>query len=159
VHYAVTVKNTGEADYTTEHPATFTDDLAKVTDDATYNDDASKGATVKGNTLSWKGALAQGKSVTVKYSFTVNDPNTGDRKLTNVVLGGIGGECAPNASCITRTTVVVPPVPVGAAVATGGTAVSAPVWPWIGSGAVAVAGMVTLGLMTLRRRQSTTIGD
>jgi uncharacterized repeat protein (TIGR01451 family) len=160
VRYSVTVKNTGKADYTTDAPASFTDDLSKVTDDATYNGDASNGARVKGDTLSWKGALATGKTVTVTYSFTVNNPATGDQKMTNVVDPGEGGVCATAGSCTTNTTVDVPPTPAGPSVATGGTALTpAPMWPWIGSGALALAGMVTLGLMTLRRRQDTTAGD
>jgi uncharacterized repeat protein (TIGR01451 family)/fimbrial isopeptide formation D2 family protein len=170
VHYEVTVTNTGKVDYTTTEPASFTDDLSKVTDDATYNRDASSGATVRGDTLSWAGALAQGKSVTVAYSFTVNSPDTGDRELTNVVDPSEGGSCATTGGCTTNTTVDVPPTvvtpigdpaaPAGPSVATGGTVVApAPVWPWIGSGIVALAGMVTLGVMVLRRRQDTTAGD
>jgi uncharacterized repeat protein (TIGR01451 family) len=163
VHYEVTVKNTGKASYTTDRPASFADDLSKVTDDATYNGDASNGATVTGNTLSWKGALATGKTVTVTYSFTVNSPDTGDETLTNVVDPGLGGTCATAGSCTTNTIVntpATPAAPAGPSVATGGYAVSpAPVWPWVGSSAAALAGMVTLGLMVLRRRQGITSGD
>jgi len=148
VQYEVTVKNTGEADYTAEHPATFTDDLSKVTDDATYNRDASRGATVKGDTLYWKGALAKGKSVTVAYSFTVNDPDTGDRKLTNVVDPGIGGSCAADGTCITNTAVKVPPAPpTPAGLAFTGTDL---VGPGIGFALL----LLTLGggILVLRRR-------
>lgn len=155
VVYKVTVTNTGKADYTTEDPASFTDDLSKVTDDATYNKDASNGATVTGNTLSWKGALAVGTTKTITYSFTVNNPDTGDRKLLNAVDPGEGGTCTTAGDCATSTTVTVPPTPAGPAVATGGTMLTgSPVWPWIGTGAVALAGMVTLGVMALRRRHN-----
>jgi uncharacterized repeat protein (TIGR01451 family) len=168
VTYTVTVKNTGAEDYTTDRPASFTDDLSAVLDDATYNGDASNGATVKGSTLSWSGPLKAGATTKVTYSVTVNDPNTGDLKLRNVVDPADGtGTCDPDASCVTNTTVDVPPTvitpigdPAGPSVATGGTALApAPVWPWIGSGAIALAGMVTLGLMALRRRQGMTDGD
>jgi fimbrial isopeptide formation D2 family protein/uncharacterized repeat protein (TIGR01451 family) len=165
VTYTVTVKNTGAEDYTADNPASFKDNLSDVLDDATYNGDASNGATVKGNTLSWSGALKAGATVKVTYSVTVNDPNTGDLKLRNVVLPGNGtGTCDPDASCVTNTKVDVSPIVIapaaGPSVATGGTALTpAPMWPWIGSGALALAGMVTLGLMTLRRRQDTTAGD
>jgi uncharacterized repeat protein (TIGR01451 family) len=159
VTYTVTVHNTGAVDYTTDVPASFTDDLSAVLDDATYNGDATNGATVKGSTLSWSGPLKAGATTKVTYSVTVNDPNTGDLKLRNVVDPGDGtGICDPDASCVTNTTVtpltVVPSAPpAGPSVATGGTVLSpAPVWPWIGSGAIALAGMVTLGMMTLRRR-------
>ncbi|WP_431245578.1 DUF6923 family protein [Leifsonia xyli] len=53
--YAVTVTNTGTVPFTAADPASFTDSLVGVTDDAIYNGDASNGATVSGNTLSWSG--------------------------------------------------------------------------------------------------------
>lgn len=159
VTYTVTVKNTGTVDYTTDVPASFKDDMSKVLDDATYNGDASNGATVKGSTLSWAGALKAGATTKVTYSVTVNSPDTGNRKLTNAVVPtDPNGACATDGGCTTNTTVTpLTPIPsdppAGPSVATGGTVLSpAPVWPWIGSGAIALAGMVTLGLMTLRRR-------
>jgi uncharacterized repeat protein (TIGR01451 family) len=100
VTYTVTLKNTGKAAFTTAKPAKFTDDLSQVTDDATYNDDATEGATVDGDTLSWSGPLAVGATKTITYSFTVNDPDTGDAKLINSVIP-VGGTCAPGA-CITN---------------------------------------------------------
>lgn len=137
-------------------PFSFKDDLSKVLDDATYNGDASSGATVKGSTLSWSGALKAGATTKVTYSVTVNDPDTGNKKLTNAVVPtDPTGSCATDGGCTTDTTVtpLQPTSPVGPSVATGGTVLSpAPVWPWIGSGALALAGMVTLGLMGLRRR-------
>ncbi|MET3452294.1 isopeptide-forming domain-containing fimbrial protein [Curtobacterium sp. 1544] len=165
VTYTVTVTNTGAEDYTSARPASFKDDLSKVLDDATYNGDASNGATVKGHTLSWAGPLKAGATVKVTYSVTVNDPDTGDRKLTNAVVPTTpGGVCDPDGVCVTTTTVPPTPTdpgipPAGPSVATGGTALApAPVWPWIGSGAAALAGMVTLALMALRRRGAN-LGD
>jgi uncharacterized repeat protein (TIGR01451 family) len=106
VTYTVTVTNTGTADYTTATPAAFTDDLSKVLDDATYNNDATQGATVTGNTLSWSGALAAGKTVTVTYSVTVNRPDTGNKVLTNAVTPtSPGGGCATAGGCSTTTPV------------------------------------------------------
>jgi uncharacterized repeat protein (TIGR01451 family) len=105
VTYSVTVTNAGQVAYTAEAPASFTDDLSAVLDDATYNNDASNGATVAAGALSWTGALAVGESVTVTYSVTVNDPDLGDRTLTNAVVPtGPGGACEPEA-CITVTPV------------------------------------------------------
>ncbi|NIH80978.1 DUF7927 domain-containing protein [Amycolatopsis viridis] len=106
VTYTVTVTNTGRTGYTAANPATFTDDLSGVLDDATYNDDATNGATVDRNTLSWSGPLAVGQSVTVTYSVTVNAPSTGDHHLRNAVTGG--GNCPPGAdaaACRTDTPV------------------------------------------------------
>ncbi|MGN6427167.1 MAG: Ig-like domain-containing protein [Leifsonia sp.] len=106
VTYTVTVKNTGGADYTAADPASFTDDLSKVLDDATYNGDATGGATITGSTLSWSGPLAAGATQTITYSVTVDSPDTGDGKLTNVVVPvGPDASCDPAGSCTTTTDV------------------------------------------------------
>ncbi|MCI0159386.1 DUF11 domain-containing protein [Leifsonia shinshuensis] len=104
VTYTVTVTNTGTAAYTAANPASFTDSLAGVLDDATYNNDASNGATYAAPTVSWSGALAVGASTTVTYSVTVNTPDTGDHLLKNTVKPtGDGGTCASAGACDTRT--------------------------------------------------------
>jgi len=108
VTYTVTVTNTGKVDYTDADPASFTDNLAKVVDDATYNDDATGGATYAAPVLSWSGALAVGATVTVTYSVTVNDPDAGDHELDNsaVTPPGSGGACpdgSTDPSCSTST--------------------------------------------------------
>ncbi|MFE4588801.1 DUF7927 domain-containing protein [Streptomyces laurentii] len=108
VAYTVTVTNTGETAFTDADPASFTDDLSGVLDDATYNNDATGGATVTGNTLSWSGPLAVGATVTVTYSVTVNDPVTGDRHLRNAVTPGASGTCATTGTCTTDVPVTVP---------------------------------------------------
>jgi uncharacterized repeat protein (TIGR01451 family)/fimbrial isopeptide formation D2 family protein len=106
VTYTVTVTNTGEAAYTAEEPASFSDDLSGVLDDATYNDDASDGAVVSGDTLTWSGPLAVGETVTITYTVTVDSPVTGDGTLTNVVRPtSPGGECATEDGCATSTPV------------------------------------------------------
>ncbi|WP_162829127.1 DUF7927 domain-containing protein [Microbacterium foliorum] len=102
VTYTVTVTNTGEVPYTDEMPASFEDDLSGVLDDAVYNDDASNGAEVSGNTLSWSGALGVGESIEVTYSVTVDDPITGDFELLNAVAPTApGGSC--EGACTTDT--------------------------------------------------------
>ncbi|WP_420368979.1 hypothetical protein [Curtobacterium sp. L1-20] len=106
VAYTVTVKNTGKADYTSEKPASFRDDLTNVLDDAEYNGDATQGAKVTGNTLTWAGPLKVGQTVKVTYSVTVKDPDTGNLNLVNAVAPtGDGGDCDPDGSCITHTPV------------------------------------------------------
>ncbi|MDT0116430.1 hypothetical protein Q9R20_05440 [Microbacterium sp. PRF11] len=149
VTYTITVKNTGQVDYTADKPASFTDDLSKVTDDASYNGDATDGAVVDGNTLSWKGALAVGETKTIVYSFTVNSPDRGDKVLTNAVAPtGPGGGCGGVCETTTNTT----PPPAGPAAATGGTILdSAPAWPWIGLGAIGFAVLIALGITRVRR--------
>ncbi len=106
VDYTISVTNTGNVPYTTEEPASFTDDLSDVLDDAVYNGDASNGATVSGNTLSWSGPIGLGETVTITYSVTVDDPVTGDSVLTNAVVpDGPGGVCATEDDCTTTTNV------------------------------------------------------
>jgi uncharacterized repeat protein (TIGR01451 family) len=108
VTYTVTVKNTGAIAFTAGSPAKFTDDLSGVLDDATYNNDASVGATITGTTLSWSGALAVGATTTITYSVQVNDPDAGDKSLVNGVAPGPGGSCATSNSCSTTIPVLIP---------------------------------------------------
>jgi uncharacterized repeat protein (TIGR01451 family) len=106
VIYTVTVTNTGQVGYTAASPASFTDSLAGVLDDATYNGDANNGATYGAPTVSWSGALAIGATRTVTYSVTVNTPDAGDHLLTNAVVPtGSGGTCTTAADCTTYTPV------------------------------------------------------
>jgi fimbrial isopeptide formation D2 family protein/uncharacterized repeat protein (TIGR01451 family) len=85
VTYTVTITNPSDAAYTDEFPATFTDDLSEVLDDATLDEadiDASGGTIdYDAPTLSWSGPLAPGESVTVMYTLTYT--GEGDRVLTN----------------------------------------------------------------------------
>lgn len=84
VTYSVTVTNLGAVEYTVSNPASMSDDLSAVIDDATYNDDATAtdGAVsyIEPN-LTWSGPLATGASVTITYSVTVT--NAGDQVLQN----------------------------------------------------------------------------
>ncbi|MBF4514140.1 isopeptide-forming domain-containing fimbrial protein [Plantibacter sp. VKM Ac-2885] len=154
VTYTVTVTNTGQADYVDAKPASFTDDLSKVADDATYNGDASNGAQVSGNKLSWSGALAKGETKTITYSFTVNNPDNGDKSLDNVVVPDKTGKCSPLESCTTHTTVVPPPA--GPEVHTGGLAVDGgQVWPMVGvAGASLLVLIILFGMTIAGRRRS-----
>ena len=94
------VTNTGTVAYTPAKPASLTDNLAAVTDDATYNNDADNGATYTAPVLSWHGALAVGASTTITYTVTVNDPDNGDHSLDNAVTPtGSGGACDTVAGC------------------------------------------------------------
>ncbi len=104
VSYTITVRNTGQVGYTAAAPASLSDDLSAVTDDASYNGDATNGAVVAGNTLSWSGPLAAGATVTIRYSFTVHNPPNGDGTLTNVVVPtDSSGSCVTVARCTTTT--------------------------------------------------------
>ncbi|HWH25354.1 MAG TPA: hypothetical protein VNT53_01745 [Pseudolysinimonas sp.] len=106
ITYTVTVRNTGNVDYTAAAPASVSDDLSAVTDDADYNGDATSGAIVAGNTLSWAGPLAVGAVVTISYSFTLHNPPTGDLILNNAVdPSDSSGSCATGPQCATQTLV------------------------------------------------------
>ncbi|PWG08744.1 hypothetical protein DF268_36280 [Streptomyces sp. V2] len=98
ITYTVTVENTGTGTYP---GASGYDDLTGVLDDAVYNDDASaNGGTLKYEAprLTWSGDLAAGAKGTITYSVTVNDPDTGDKKLANAVTGPPGSNCAPGST-------------------------------------------------------------
>ena len=59
--------------------------------DATYNGDAVATAgsvSFASPDMTWTGDLTAGASATVTYSVTVNDPDTGDRIMTNTVSLG-----------------------------------------------------------------------
>jgi uncharacterized repeat protein (TIGR01451 family)/LPXTG-motif cell wall-anchored protein len=120
--YTVVVKNTGPVAYTAGTPATFTDDLTGVLDDAVYNKDAKATSGTTSYTspnLVWSGALPIGGTVTVTYTATVNTPDSGNATLTNTITtpAGLGGNCgtgSTDSGCATST-------PVTAALAETGT--------------------------------------
>ncbi|MFS0853608.1 hypothetical protein [Microbacterium sp. 179-I 3D4 NHS] len=109
VTYTITVRNIGAVPYSDENPASFTDDLADVLDDAIYNDDATGGATYDEPVLSWEGPLEVDDTVEVTYSVTVGTPPAGDRQLDNTVVAGDGGACGE--VCAVMTDLVIPPTP------------------------------------------------
>ncbi|MFI6643911.1 isopeptide-forming domain-containing fimbrial protein [Streptomyces sp. NPDC050504] len=106
VTYTVTVKNTGQADY---KGASFSDDLAGVLDDATWDDTvhASTGtASFASPKLTWTGTVAVGTTATVTYVVTVAAPPKGDKILKNAVTGPDGSTCPPDSTdpaCTTET--------------------------------------------------------
>ncbi|MEU5692378.1 fibronectin type III domain-containing protein [Actinosynnema sp. NPDC020468] len=112
VRFTITATNSGQTAFPA---ATITDSLAGVLDDAVYdgNGTASSGAVqVTGSTLTWTGALAVGATVTITYTATVNDPDTGDRSLTGTVVSPTAGSSCPSggtaAQCTATVTVLVP---------------------------------------------------
>ena len=111
VTYTISLVNTGQTAYA---PATFTDSLAAVLDDAVYNGGAvaSTGSVQYSNsTLAWTGALAIGATATITYSVTTIFPATGDHSMTNAVVStSPGSTCVTGApaECRTAVTVLVP---------------------------------------------------
>ncbi|MCG3753567.1 DUF11 domain-containing protein [Amycolatopsis sp. Poz14] len=103
VSYTVTVTNDGTADWA---GASVTDDLTDVLDDATYNNDAKAtgSGTISyepGRALRWTGDVKAGTTVTITYSVTVADPPSGNRRLTNRVVGPDGSNCGTDPECTT----------------------------------------------------------
>ncbi|WP_089878480.1 MULTISPECIES: DUF7927 domain-containing protein [unclassified Leifsonia] len=98
IHYTVTVTQRGPV----PSAASFTDDLSKVVDDATYNGDVAADAgtaTVTGSSIAWTGTLGVGAVAKITYSVTVKDARSmGDGTLDNVVTSD---GCAPASDCET----------------------------------------------------------
>ncbi|WP_374947808.1 beta strand repeat-containing protein [Agreia sp.] len=112
VRYSIVLTNTGQTAYA---PASFSDSLAGVLDDASYNLDGTSNSgsvSYSGQTLSWSGPLGVGASVTVTYSVTVSSPGAGDRSLKNTVVSSSAGNPCPAVSpapqCTSTVTVLVP---------------------------------------------------
>ncbi|HEY4994425.1 MAG TPA: putative Ig domain-containing protein, partial [Nakamurella sp.] len=112
VGYTITVTNAGQVAYPA---AGFTDALAGVLDDASYNLDASATAgsvSFASPNLSWTGSLAIGASATVTFSVTVNSPDTGNKTLASTITSAsAGNNCASDSTdprCVTSVSVLVP---------------------------------------------------
>ena len=107
VSYTVTVTNSGQTAYT---GATFTDPLTGVLDDATYNNNASATAgtvSYASPNLTWTGNLAIGASVTVTFSVTVNNPDTGNKILASTVTSTTSGSNCASGSTDMRCSATV----------------------------------------------------
>ncbi|MEP7089199.1 MAG: putative Ig domain-containing protein, partial [Nocardioidaceae bacterium] len=108
ITYTVKVTNSGQTTYPS---AAFSDSLAGVLDDATYTSAAttttSGAVDYAAGVLSWSGALAPGVSATITYAVRVNNPDTGDRQLTNTATStNVGANC-PSGSDDSRCTALV----------------------------------------------------
>lgn len=111
VQYTITIADTGQTAYTA---ATLTDSLTGALDDATYNNDATATAgtvSFAAPDLTWTGDLSVGGTVTITYSVSVNDPETGDLILASTVSSAaLGNNCLPGSSdprCSTSIPVIL----------------------------------------------------
>ena len=86
-------------------------------DDAAYNGDAtattgSIALASGGESLTWTGNLPPGASVTITFSVTVDNPDTGNHVLTNTAASATPGSTCPAGSaspaCTAVTTVLIP---------------------------------------------------
>ncbi len=112
VGYTVTVTNSGQTPYT---GAAFTDSLAGVLSDASYNGDASATAgsvSFASPDLTWTGNLAVGASATVTFSVTVKNPDPGDKLMVDKVTSATAGSNCPaggtDPRCSSSIPVLVP---------------------------------------------------
>ena len=97
VGYTITATNSGQAPLA---GATLTAGFAPALDDAAYNGDATAttGAIALasgGASLIWTGNLSPGASVTITFSITVDNPDTGDKTITNTVTSATPGNTCP----------------------------------------------------------------
>ncbi|MGC5013810.1 beta strand repeat-containing protein, partial [Streptosporangium sp. DT93] len=97
--HTITATNTGPLPYT---GATFTDALAGLLDDASYNTDASATTGtvgLSGSVLTWTGDLAPGAGTTVTFTVTVDNPVTGDLNLVTTITSATPGtNCPPGGT-------------------------------------------------------------
>ncbi len=103
--YTVHVVNDGPGDYTADAPASFTDDLSAVLDDATFEAgsiDADIGtASFADPELSWTGVLAAGEDATITYQ--VRYTGDGDTSLVNAACVPEDQATDPAEDCATVT--------------------------------------------------------
>jgi uncharacterized repeat protein (TIGR01451 family) len=141
VNYTLTIADTGNTTYT---GATVTDSLAGVLDDATYGHDASAvgGGTVSfaSPDLTWTGNLSPGATVTVTYSVSVNDPETGNLTLANAV-----SSADPGSNCMTGST--DPQCSSSIPVVLGVLSITAPASASLGSAAPGGTASASLGIV------------
>ena len=107
ITYTIEVENIGQVAYA---DASFTDNLAQVTDDATFvAGSLTNGATLSSGVISWHGPLAVGATELITYQVKVASPDRGNHSLNNTVVTppGTGANCDPG-SADPHCTVIVP---------------------------------------------------
>jgi uncharacterized repeat protein (TIGR01451 family) len=126
VQYTISVADTGQTAYTA---AAVTDDLTSVLGSATYNGDATATTGIvsyASPVLTWTGNLAPGNTVTIRYSVTVRNPETGPTTMTNTAVSTAAGSTCPpagGAQCTATVAIIAGPlsitVPVSANLGAG----------------------------------------
>ena len=93
--YTITITDTGPTPYAA---ATVTDSLDGILADAAYDNNATATAGTVSYArpdLTWTGALTPGQVVTITYTVTVSNPDTGDKRLVNFVTSTDPGSTCP----------------------------------------------------------------
>lgn len=102
VTYTVTATNAGPGAFTADAPATVTDDLSRVLDDAEFGEIVSPttGAALDGDQLTWTGALGVDESIEIVYTviYDANAPD-GDHVLLNTACVPLDDAVDPDAAC------------------------------------------------------------
>ena len=138
VGYTITVADTGQTPYA---GAQVTDTLAGVLGDAAYNGNATASAgtvSYASPVLTWTGDLTLGEVVTITYSVTVNDPDTGGRILANTVVSP-----DPGSDCLAGST--DPRCGVSVPVMAGALSMTAPITADLGSAVPGGSASASLG--------------
>jgi len=108
VTYTITVADAGDTPYA---GATVTDSLSGVLPDAAYNTDAAATAgavSYASPVLTWTGDLTVGATVTITYSVTVRDPDTGGKLMVNTVASADPGSSCPPGTTSAPCQLTVP---------------------------------------------------
>ncbi|RFA10366.1 hypothetical protein B7R54_14985 [Subtercola boreus] len=110
VAYTITAANTSTTAFSS---VSFSNPLAAVLDDATYNSNVSASSgtpSFASNTIAWTGALAAGATVTLTYSVTVRSPDTGNKILSSAVTSPtLGTNCATGGTDARCSSIVTVP--------------------------------------------------
>ena len=108
VRFTGTFTNAGQVAY---NGITINGDIADTFDDATPNGDetASSGTlSVTSSGLTWTGSIPVGGSVTVTGTVTVNNPDTGNKLISNVLATTAPGSNCPSGGTDPACSVSVP---------------------------------------------------
>ena len=107
VAYTITIVNSAGSPYT---GASFADPLGGVLDDAAWdNDAAASGGTVSfdGSALSWAGDVPANGTITLTYTVTVHNPDTGNMILASTITSPSADSNCPAAAPGPRCTATV----------------------------------------------------
>ncbi|GAB1820996.1 DUF7507 domain-containing protein [Herbidospora sp. RD11066] len=115
VTYTITATNTGGIALT---PAQLSDDLSKVLNNATYNNDLTStvgSASITGTTLNWSGNLPVNAQAKIMFSVTTN-LSSGGQTLTDVITSPTAGADCVAAPATARRASAQAPLPCGKSV-------------------------------------------
>ncbi len=135
IGYTLTITNTGHGPLCTG--TAVTESFAQMLDDdAAYNGNAAAVGTGTGAgtlsyaapTLTWTGDLPVGASVTITFSVTVNNPDTGDKQVITTAASAAAGSTCPPGTTTSPCQLTIPVLTPGLTITTAAsTATTVPV--------------------------------